>query len=188
MQLKYIFIVLSLLLCLTLIDAQDYGFGKVRSGECIQLIQPCTNCTFVSIDSIQYPNSSIALSNINMSINSSNGYYTFCDTTTSGEYVINGKGDIDGLVDPYRGRFLSSKTGDLMDQPKLTMNIIIIIICFIVFIGLLILGIYLPSKDKKDEIMEEEAVYHPELVLNGTLCCYCYQNYHNCLCSHDDDD
>ena len=42
------------------------------------------------------------------------------------------------------------------------------------------------EKKRVEKLMVEHEPYHPEWVRDGSVCCYCYQPSHTCLCSHDD--
>lgn len=90
---SFIFIILLCSLLIPLTSAASLGTFQERS--CINLIQTCSNCTYVNITAVYYPNSSIALSNVAMTKLGTLYNYTYCKTTVSGKYIVTGVGDLD---------------------------------------------------------------------------------------------
>jgi hypothetical protein len=73
--------------------------GEIRKGECITLPQS-GNFTSCVIKSIQYPNKSVSIYNYDMEKNGSYFYYeNFCDTYSSGNYIVTT--ECDELSYPY---------------------------------------------------------------------------------------
>lgn len=91
--------VVFLFLLLPLCNAEVQSLGTFKQNECVNLLQNCGNCTYNNISSIIRPNSSI--SNIEVAMASptpSNTLYTysFCNTSSFGQYIINGYGNLNG--------------------------------------------------------------------------------------------
>jgi hypothetical protein len=91
------------------ITSSDYGIFK--QDNCIKLIQVCDNCTFVNITSIQYPNSTDALINVEMTKAGTLYNYSFCDTNNLGRYIVTGFGDLNGDTAAWNYNFIVTKTG-----------------------------------------------------------------------------
>lgn len=134
----------------TAADVQTLGTAK--QNDCIQLIQTCGNCSQVNISSIQYPNQSQVILQVIMQKSGSTYNYTFCNTQDSGQYIYNTIGDPDGIVTVQPVNFFISATGKDLTSAKATAYVIIFIISFIIFLGFLLLGIYLPSNNKTNEM------------------------------------
>jgi hypothetical protein len=145
---KIIIIILTLCIILTpVISAETY-----QLNSCIDLIQVCDNCTSVNITTIRYPNSTIALSNVEMTRNNTEYNYTYCDTGVTGTYTISGYGDDNAITDTFSYDFEVTVTGQELNIPKTTIYSIILIMSVLFFLGLIILGIFLPYSNKKDEM------------------------------------
>ena len=70
------------------------SLGTFKQGENIRVIQTCDTATYITLSSITYPNSTIAVSQINMtSAGSGEFYYIFTNTSTIGRYNVNGMSD-----------------------------------------------------------------------------------------------
>ena len=75
---KKIFV--SLILCLFLLTLVSANLGNYPTGSCVN-IKTILNTSSVNISSLSYPNSSIALTNIDMTKNGFTFNYSFCDTS-----------------------------------------------------------------------------------------------------------
>lgn len=95
-----IFLFLFIIILINLVSATNTipELSPIKVGQCARLIQSCSNCTFNNISSVLYPNSSIAISGKGMTRNGTEYNLTFCRTATTGDYIVNGFGDVDGLV------------------------------------------------------------------------------------------
>jgi hypothetical protein len=88
--------IMLMILMVNLASAQMETLGTFKQGECVKLLQTCSDCTYNVITSVLYPNSTQALSQVNMTKTSTEYNYTFCDTKTVGNYIVNGFGDESG--------------------------------------------------------------------------------------------
>lgn len=152
MQLKKLLIIFVLVFVfITIIDA-DSSFGMVKQYHCINIEQSCANCTYLNITSILYPNSSVATSNAQMTLLGTKGTFTFCNTSIVGTYSINGNGNPDAITDIFQGTFEVTVTGQTLSMSKAITYILIFVVAVLVFVGLLILGIFLPVSNSRDEM------------------------------------
>jgi hypothetical protein len=135
-----------LLLSLYSVDA---SLGVYKAGNCVEL-KTILNTTAVNISTINYPNSTVAVSNQAMTKIASTFNYTFCNTNDLGIYVYDYFDTVTGNV--YVNDFEISATGKDMTSAKATSYVIIFIVAFLVFLGFLAIGIYLPAGNKKDEM------------------------------------
>lgn len=100
----------------------NLGTGKV--DECFRIKQLCSSCSYVNISSINYPNKTVIISNIEM-ISFGNGewYYNFCNTTKIGNYDVSGQGDINGVDESFATYIIITATGE---EPNSTQGFILI--------------------------------------------------------------
>lgn len=68
------------------------------TGEIVTLHQVCSNCTYVNLTSIKYPNSTIEIIGQNMNSSGDDFYYDFNKTQSKGFYYYNTCGDKDGIL------------------------------------------------------------------------------------------
>lgn len=99
----------------TTIEIQSYG--SVQQSSCINLKQLCGNCTSVNITSIVYrSNASTLLSSVAMTNSGTEYNYTFCNTATLGEYIVNGNYIESGETKTWVYNFTVTPTGDDRDN------------------------------------------------------------------------
>jgi hypothetical protein len=122
-----------LAMLLPIVSASINSLGTFKSGECINLIQTCSDCSYNNITSILYPNSSQALGQVEMTKIGTEYNYTFCDTNTLGKYLVNGVGDTIIGLPTWNYEFEVTPTGS-------TNNLVIPIFLFIIGFILLIIG------------------------------------------------
>jgi len=97
---------------LTFVSAETQTLGVFKQGDCIELIQICSNCSYNNISSVLYPNSTKALGEVAMIKTGTNFVYTFCNTSMLGQYIVNGYGDVEGLVTVWAYDFKVTTTGN----------------------------------------------------------------------------
>ena len=90
----------------------------IMQGKCGELIQTCSNCSFVTLTSILYPNYTLQNININMTKSGTTFNYTLCKTTTSGDGLYNTLGDPDGSLVVQSVTYHVTSTGDLFDNSQ----------------------------------------------------------------------
>lgn len=109
------FAVLLLILVIVLfaypVNAQEGFLGTFEQGQCVNLIQTCSDCTFNNITSVMYPNSTQALGQVAMTKSNTNYNYTFCSTSVNGIYNVNGKGNANGELSIWVYDFEISPSG-----------------------------------------------------------------------------
>jgi len=111
-NIKYLLIVFTFVLFLSFVNSAQPSLGTFKKGECISLVQICESCTYNNISYVLYPNSSTALSNVQMTRDDTFYNYTFCDTNIIGEYLVNGFGDEDGTKEIWVYDFRITGSGD----------------------------------------------------------------------------
>lgn len=120
MMMKKISLILGVMLTLVLM-ASVYAdtqigivqtLGTFKAGDCIQLKQICSSCTNVTITSVSYPNSTIALGTVIMTPSGNEYVYNFCNTSALGRYIVNGAGDPGGQTQVWAYDFFVTTTGN----------------------------------------------------------------------------
>jgi len=70
--------------------------GNFKQEQCVNLKQICGNCTYVNITSVLLPDSTQIINEVEMTKAGTEYNYTFCNTSILGNYIVSGKGDLDG--------------------------------------------------------------------------------------------
>jgi hypothetical protein len=139
---------LTLILLLTLIlPLISADLGTFQQDTCVD-IKTILNATSVNISTINYPNSSVAVSNAIMSKSGQTFNYTFCDTGAPGVYIYD---YFDNLNNVYVNSFEITYTGTDIDNATSMMylGILTVLILFMWFVIWFINK--LPSENKRDE-------------------------------------
>ena len=103
MQKKNLILIFFVFLFLiSFISATD--LGTFKQGEDIELYQMCSNCSYVNLTSVKYPNSTVQIINEVMTKNNNDYTYSFNETKQVGSYQYNVCGDKNGV---YRCEVLS---------------------------------------------------------------------------------
>ena len=156
-ELKMNRILLTLILGLFLISfiSADCSLPPSKIGDSIQLTQTCSNCTYINLTKIVYPNQSIALlGEYSMDANGTNYNYSYTPNTL-GTYYYTTKGDLNGIVTIQTCSFdvTPSGTSDNLGLYLILIGIVYLIGFFGFFgknlwvsalggIGMLTLGVY----------------------------------------------
>lgn len=78
------------------VDSEQVFFYK--QNDAVNLTQTCSNCTFINITKITYPDSSQALGNVGMTKQGTLYNYSFLNTSELGIYTVYCVGDPDGVI------------------------------------------------------------------------------------------
>ena len=97
-KMNKLFVFLLIGIFLAGLTSATLGLGIVKQNDCINLYQTCPSCSYVNLTVIKYPNASIETTNLAMTKSNSEYTYTFCNTTTIGEYFYTVEGDKDGTI------------------------------------------------------------------------------------------
>jgi hypothetical protein len=131
-----ILVIIAILMLSPLILASQETLGTFKSGECINLRQSCGNCSYSNISQVLYPDSSIALDDVQMEKNNDNYNYTFCTTTQNGEYVVVGISDVDGTKTSWAYNFFVTPTGVVENSIFNNSVVIIILLIALILLGM----------------------------------------------------
>lgn len=126
---------IAIVFLITFVIAEQSSLGVFKQYECISLIQICANCSYINITSVNYPNSSMAISNKAMTKSGTEFTYPFCNTSLLGQYIVNGVGDIDGLGTIFAYDFeitvngKTATTGRALIDGALILVLVVFLIC-----------------------------------------------------------
>ena len=136
---KYYSILLIILsfMVMGFVNASIDELAPVKQGECITLPQTCASCTWNNITYVKYPNGTEILINKGMTRDNTYFYYSFCNTSLSGEYFVNGIGNLDSTEQTWNYRFFVTYNG------KETAGSATQILFIIIFIALMLYGSFL---------------------------------------------
>jgi len=141
-------LVLLVVLIIPLVMATTIGITK--ANDCINLPQVCENCTSNNISTILYPNKTIAKINISMSKDDTYYNYSFCNTSTLGEYIVNGVGDLDGVRTSWAYNFEVTGTGFEFNQSRSTFYIGSLAVLVFLFVITVIMIPKIPNGNDTD--------------------------------------
>lgn len=156
---KYLFI-LSIILCLTLVSSAVPSLGFFKEGNDIELKQTCTIngtfCNYCNISSVDYPNGTIVINDVEMTKRNGDFNYTLDGSYTDGiygTYKVNGYCTFGSDVIKNWVYYVDvNPTGEELGIQTSIIYIIIFIISILVLVSLLVLGIYLPVSNNRDEM------------------------------------
>lgn len=149
-----IVVVVFLLVLIPLVSAEVQELGTFQSDTPVNLIQICSNCTFNNITSVILPNGSSVLNNVVMTQSGSIYNYTLSAafTTLTGQYIVNGLGDDNGINTIWSYTFKINGIGRDVSTPQGILYFLIFFIGFIIFLATLGLAVYLPFNNKRDQM------------------------------------
>lgn len=153
------FIVAGFVLVITLFfatlpfcSATIQSLGTFKINTPISLVQSCVTSTSSNITRIVFPDGTINDTLLSMTRNGNDYNYTYSLANQYGQYLVYGVCDETGAPTLWQYNFQVTATGQNLDTSKAITYIIIWIVTFLIFIGLLLIGIYLPSRNESSEM------------------------------------
>lgn len=99
--------------------SQDAYLPPLQKATCATLSQTCSNCTFVNVTTVKFPNQSIQVLNRAMTQSGANYYnYTFCNTNYNGELLYTTLQNPDGNLDSQTTHIPITPNGELPTVAK----------------------------------------------------------------------
>lgn len=153
MKKLYLLIALSIFLLIlgNHLVSSSIELKPIKTNQCIELQQTCSNCTYVNVSSITYPNSTILYLNVGMTKTGTKYNYTFCDTKPLGNYVYSVYGDKNGVLTTEEGTFEVTYTGDTLTTQKSILYIGLLALLIFFFILTIWFSSRLPSSEEHNE-------------------------------------
>jgi len=149
-----ILIFITLLICISFVSSacpEGEGYlGNKELNECVRITQTCASCSFVNISSIILTTSNVSLtSNVGMtSFGNGEWIYDFCNTSSFGNYFIQGMGDLEGTNTNFKSCF---DIGQNMTIPESIIYVLFTVILFGLFLTMLFFITTLPNENSKNE-------------------------------------
>lgn len=125
----------ALILMLSIASASIPTLTPIKQNTCADLPQSCITCTYNKITSIRFPNGTEDITELAMTKVGTNYKYNFCDTEQLGNYIVNGKGDIDGVVTRWNYNFIVTTDGQEVNSGIKTFVIFISLSIIILILG-----------------------------------------------------
>ena len=152
MDKKILLILVMSIFLVSLVSSVDTSIGIVKQGNTIQLTQLCSNCTYVNLTQVLYPNNTYALtpSQNSMTKTGENFNYTWTDTNTFGNYFYTTCGDLNGIVTCQNIGFKVTQSGKILSsgQAMIYLGLLFLLIfLFLIDISSLIL---IPKENNRD--------------------------------------
>jgi len=122
-----------MLLVIPLCFAEQQSLGVFKKNECVNLIQICANCSYVNFTSVLYPDSTTALGNVVATKTDTIYNYTFCNTSLSGGYIVNGVGDPEGTKTIFAYDFEINTEGNTYSNMTILVILLLLFYSFILF-------------------------------------------------------
>ena len=128
-----ILMLLVFIVTLSFVSAEQQSLGTIKQNDCVRLYETCTNCTTIVISSIIYPNKTQSAVTIPMTTTDNFEWaYNYCNTSTLGQYIVNGYGDANGVNTGFGYDFVVNGSGQEVTGSQITLIIIGVIVMLIV--------------------------------------------------------
>jgi hypothetical protein len=136
---------------ISLAYAQTTTLGVFRENENVTLTQGCANSTYSNISLILNPSGDIILNQ--ETIMSGNDFYSYNFTNTEilGEYLVYGHCNEDGVDTSWVYTFEITPFGNTLTTGRAIFYSLTFLISLLCFVGLIMLGTWIPSSNKTDE-------------------------------------
>lgn len=150
---KIMLFILVAFLLISFTSAQQDSLGVFTKGTDINLIQVCSSCTYNNITTIKTANGTLFTFNEVMDKDGTFFNWTLIlnYTDSSGEYKINGIGDLDGVATIWTYSIIVTYKGDVLSSSQSILYIgLFVIMLFVFFMVIFFIG-KLPESNTKDE-------------------------------------
>lgn len=128
---KLVFL-LFIVALLPFVVGEQQTLGTFKTGTCVELLQTCSNCTYVNITSVNYPNSTQALGETPMGKFGTYYNSSFCSTQPLGYYVVSGVGDLNGADQVWIYNFQITPAGGPENNTTVFVTTLILAILLLV--------------------------------------------------------
>ena len=141
------------------LHAEIQSLPPVKLNECVNLSQTHPNATSINITNIRYPSSSEISTIIPMSTSNNIDYfYSFCNTTEYGTYLVTTCGNGDGVFDCVKYDFKVNGSGQDVNSSQISLIIIGVFVLLIMVIFFFILALLFKHPGTKIFLMSLSAL------------------------------
>jgi len=110
---KLLIILMMGMMLLTLVSAEQSSLGTMKQNTCFDLYQTCDDCSGVNLTAVKYPDGTTETMNLIMTKTNQNFNYSFCNTSSIGDYTYTVAGDKGGVYSTEVIGFKVSPSGFL---------------------------------------------------------------------------
>jgi hypothetical protein len=147
-----LFILTVIVLTVMLSQSVYANLGNVKQGNCINLMV-LSNCSSINLTHVQDSNSTYIINKLMTKLGGQTFNWSFCDTYDLDHYLYSWN---DPCIDCSNGgcgnEFYVTATGKDLTISKAVTYILIFLVSLLIFLGLLVVGIYLPSSNNVNEM------------------------------------
>ncbi len=144
---------LVLILLIPYVSAEVQTLPPVKLGSCADIVQLCSNCSFVNISVLQQPDKSKIVLNTEMQALGQDYFnFTFCNNSINGEIVVNGIADPDGKNIVWNYNYVVNPLGKVLTNSQAILYFLIFFLAFVFFVLTLVGAFWLPFKNQKDKL------------------------------------
>ena len=149
---KKLFSLLIMGLFLISFISASCSLPPVKQGDTINLTQVCTDCTYVKLTKIMFPNQTYAfIGDETMTKVGIEFYYQFENTDTIGEYFYTSYGDLSGTDTAQTCSFEVTYSGFQLQEGQGIIYIPLFLVLIFFFVIIIFAINQLPSSNQKDE-------------------------------------
>lgn len=144
-----------ILLCIIPVTATIQSLGEYIPNSCVILKQTCGNCTYSYISTVMAKSSNGSsiqvLGLASMTKVGYEYYYTFCNTSYIGEYIVNGYSDVDGYVTVWAYNFYITNSGIRLSTGEAILYVVGFMFLLGFFLSCLYLSFVIPFRNAKEQ-------------------------------------
>jgi len=146
-------IVIGIVFGISLLTAAVEDFGTYKQDTNITLTQTCGTCTYVNISSVRLGNGTLVNFDATMTKVGTSYYYDLGSDYTSslGEYLVQGVGDVGGTNTVFTYRFTVNYFGYELTISQSIIYFLLLVTIIAIFIGAMFGIRALPNSNMKDE-------------------------------------
>lgn len=145
---KVVIFILAFVLMFGLVNASS--LGRFNQSVDVSLHQVCDNCTFVNVTSMKFPNGTLTNLNEQMTKVGEDYNFSFSATNTIGFYRYNTCGNPGGVLTCENIDFEIGKITEELTEGRAGLYIMLTIMIFILFLGLLFFNIIIPYRNEEN--------------------------------------
>ncbi|PLW80759.1 hypothetical protein C0585_00990 [Candidatus Woesearchaeota archaeon] len=144
----FVYLIIGMFL-ITLASAEVQTLGTFKQGDNVEIQQTCSNCTYVNLQSVTYPNSTTEIIDIAMTQNGYYYNYDFNKTSSIGSYIVSTCGDPDGVVTCVNYDYYVTPTGEISNNVSVSLQIFVSLSCLF----LMLIFLYFSTKTQRESIL-----------------------------------
>jgi len=152
MKNKHLIMLMMFIFLFSFSSAIETNFGSYIKGENLTLKQTCGDCSYINITSVQYPNGTTFISNVQMTKDDTLYTYEIDGNLLdkNGVYLVTGRGDPYGNNETFSYDFTIRNTGNELDLPQVMLYLMLFFILCVCLLISLYVSIVVKFENSKD--------------------------------------